>query len=211
MKTLTAFMAFVFLFSSGVRADYITFTSSGTISAPSVYGSVEVHNNGTVLQLLGGTIGLLNAYDASRVEMSGGTITQGAGFIGTSSFLMTGGVINSYLVSTGTGTMDINGGTINNADYIKGTWSILNIRGGTINLYQGIFDEGYGSVNIYGYNFVLDPSHYLISGNLADGNPFAFKMNSVTYGKTNLIVTPEPLSLGLLAVGGLFLRRNFRK
>jgi hypothetical protein len=195
------------LFAGGlVRAGNITFTSSGSISGTDNYNGVFVHNDGTVLQILGGTISYLYAYEGSRVEMSGGTISNGANFLNTSSFLMTGGVINSYLV--GTGAVDIDGGIINNAEYIKG-WSVLNLRGGTINLFQGIFDEGL--VNIYGYNFVRDPIHYQISGNLSDGNPFAFKMNSATYGKTNLIVTPEPVSFFLLGIGGLFLRRTCKK
>jgi hypothetical protein len=204
-------MLWVLLFCGGLaQADGITFTSNGTIDDPQVWDYVNVRNDGTVLQILGGTVGGLNIYDTAHVEMHGGTINNPI-FARTGSFFMDGGVLNGSIV--GGAMIDINGGVLNvPGSYIKSPDAIVNIRGGVTPLggNWGIYIEGYGgALNIYGYGFVWDSTESLLSGYLADNNPFAFRIG--TYEKTTLHVVPEPVSLCLLAFGGLILRRNCKK
>lgn len=212
MKKLILIIAIVLLSCGGLAqaTNNITFTSSGTISDPCVYGNVEVRNDGTVLKILGGTINALYTSDNSSIEMHGGIINVAATLSNESGFLMDGGTIGSIL---GGSAIDINGGVFSSpSGYIKSFGAIVNIRGGITPLGGnfGIYiyrDDG--AVNIYGDNFISDPSLYKISGNLADGNPFVFSMDNHTYEKTTLHIVPEPAALCFLVIGSLLLRRKF--
>jgi len=68
------------------------------------------------------------------------------------------------------------------------------------------------TINVYGYDFNYDSTGGtygggILTGYLSDGNPFSIdQVNEMEYTSFNLI--PEPTTLLLLGLGGLFLRKR---
>ena len=84
--------------------------------------------------------------------------------------------------------------------------STLNIYGGDLISGRPYFSES-SMVNIYGYGFNYDS--YILTGFLADGSSFLFnELPSDTYSHMNLIVIPEPMTILLLGLGTMLLRKQ---
>lgn len=216
------------------QADDITFTSSGTINSADVWEHVRVENDGTTVNMGGGQVGYLSMGGASIFNMSDGQISHWIDIEHSSTINVTGGTINNslFVVYSG-GTANLNGGTIT-TDTLKtydtstinindgildfeyfGVNGIVNIRGGILNA-KGTGAGFDATINIYGYGFHYQPEsvpYYndgILTGYLLDGNAFSFGgLSDFGYARFNLL--PEPATLCLLALGGLFLRRNSKK
>jgi len=216
----------------------ITFSTSGTIQNGEVYNYVYVENDGTVVDMTGGQIGNLQTSYISTFNLHGGQITEvdpadtgpniDIGSLGTINIL--NGLVDignfvlgreSYALIQGgqisAGRMkayddcviDIKGGSLN--------FDMINIMG-ELNIYRGLLniEDSWGTdgvVNIYGYGFNYVPTGDpfwgggTLTGYLMDDNPFAINgLSQDEFEHFNLI--PEPTTLLLFGLGGLFLRKR---
>jgi len=188
----------------------------------SIYDTLPSH---TTVDMYGGTIDSLGAYDQSSVNIYDGHI-NGAHAGDYSTINAFGGSMT--LAGTGHGTINVYGGDFLNIG--GGYNSVINMSSGTteylgagdfgiINLSGGLVtDSLYGGdssvVNIFGYNLTKTPygGRYdfgQVSGVWADGVPFEIDLRSSTngtYSHINLI--PEPMTLLLIGFGTLFVRKR---
>lgn len=154
-----------------------------------------------------GTADLFGFY----LESAGATYSSG----GMAS--ITGGVMSADNVKVYDGAIL----TLNNANINFDTFDVL--QGGQVDIFGGDVDiasayVAYGyyigddymdvgsTINIYGYGFNYNSTTEILSGYLQDENYFQIGgVNELEYTSFNLI--PEPTSILLLGLGGMFLRR----
>jgi len=191
------------------RADNIIFNSSGTISGTETYYRVDVQNDGTNLQILGGTVNWLYARDSSSVDMYGGFINTGINLEGDSIFRLHDGTVNAGINVYSGATAYLQGGSILTTSALKVyDGAVANISGGNVSFQNFSI---VGTLNVYGTDFNIETTHYWdgdrynITGKLLDDHPFAFD-NLGYIGNINLL--PEPATLLLLSAGGLLLRKR---
>ena len=149
-----------------------------------------------------GTINILNGL----VDIKDFVI-QGIGYI-------SGGDISSDRLKTYPGTaVDISGGILDLG--LVDIHSDFSISGGSFYASDSYVDysgPGIATINVYGYGFSYDPDGGILGGGiltgyLLDNNAFTFDgLNELEYSRFNLI--PEPTTLLLLGLGGLFLRKR---
>lgn len=217
-------VAGVLLLASLVYSADITFSTSGTIGAGDIYDVVYLENNDTVVDMTGGQIGKLWLYDNSTFNMSGGNITGGIDAHGTSYFDISGGTIDieSVLVLYGDGGC-FSGGRIT-ADGLKtGKFSMVKIDGGELSfgtfyidgdliITGGVLEIGElaiaddSIISIYSGNYSYNLTNEILTGYLIDGSYFSIGgVNQSKYDRINFV--PEPMTLILFGLGGLFLKR----
>lgn len=173
------------------------FHSSGEINNGDNWGTVYVHNNNTVVDMWGGYVEDLITEDSSTVNIYGGQITGGDGYglekgIGvwfSSTVNVRGGEICAINTSQ-SGTLNLFGGDI----------EVLTGNGidGTINIYGT-------SLSITGNGGVYDGG--IVSGAWSDGTVFSIDMYGA-YSLIQLHEIPEPCTIILLGLGGLFVRNT---
>jgi len=233
MKIFTGFVVTFFLFGGIVQAADITFNSSGSITSSDVFDNVYVQNNGTIVDMSGGQINSVVTYDATTFNMSGGHISNYIGIGPLSTINVSDGVISLPSDFYVEGVGSITGGNISadrlksgvnpNLEILGGTLHFgivdlrgnLTIKGGSLQVDNSYIDyfNYLATINIYGYGFNYNPyggafGEGILTGHLLDDNAFTFDgLSELEYSRFNLI--PEPASLCLLALGGLFLRRKF--
>ncbi len=148
------------------------FTSSGQIVEGEFWGNVYIYNDDTIIDMLGGLVDSMGAYDASTVNVTGGdvstleahefsTVNVSGGYVhglhaldhAIINFSDSARAIN--IVAGGDfGTVNITGGTV---DYLgAGGSGTLNLHGGLILEDLGAYD--FSTVNIYGYDLVKTAS-----------------------------------------------------
>ncbi len=175
---------------SQVQATFNFFTD-GEINDGDVYSGVGIWNDATV-DMYGGIVnGDIGVNDQSTFNLWGGSATE----------IYNGSVVNIYggevvfHIRVGDASMvNIYGGSI--------TGDIAVWQSGTLNIYGGNLDlvspsisfwdpSGLSAVNIYGYGFNYDPDTYVLTGFLADDNPFSiYGIDEEEYSRFNLV--PEP-------------------
>ena len=197
-----------------VRVDY---------QAPEMYTTVNVLDGGGAdeisgyensrINVSGGSMGGLLTYGSSQAEASSGLI----GCVETydsSQLAISGGstTVVIYLHVADSSRVDISGGNVENLSV--NDYSLVNISGGYIldDLY--LYDQS--QIKIFGYDFTVDgqPVNYgelfagqghltgtLLSGDLID-NDFYIGRDA------KIILIPEPTTVFLLGIGGLFLKRR---
>ena len=190
------------------------------------------------LTVLDGSIGeTLYAYDSSHVTVSGGSIDGNLYAYNTSQVTVSGGSIGNRLYAYATSHVTVSDGTIAQ-DLFASTSSQVTVSGGSIGVdlnadgnCQVTVSGGSigGRLRIVGYaNVVLDGSDFFIDGELAALGEYGRDIYPTRYGTVSgtfasgetftdefeicengkLILTPEPATLALLAVGGLLLIRR---
>jgi len=188
-KEILIILAVVILFGvSLARAVDVEFRSDATIGNGDVYDWVYVYDTPpdyTVVDMYDGSVFVFVTYDSSTVNIYGGELEWG---------------IVAYELST----VNIYDGTILIDNPLFGDSSTVNIYGGHIRLGAPSFDD-FATLNIYGYDF--NYNGFTLTGFLSDDSPFEFiEIYPSDYSHINLI--PEPASVLLFALAGLFLRKR---
>jgi len=189
------------------------------------------NNPGTYFHIVnGGNIWQFSTCNNSTIKVDGGSISYGitgssnseivvnGGTIGTiwayghTSVAVNGGAINGWILASDNSMVQIRGGMFANLSDLAASSS------GTIYLYGSNFSVGGVELN-YGdslrdYGVVGGPNFNdltgVITGTLLDSSllncEFSVPLNNP--GGADIIVIPEPATVCLLALGGLFLRRR---
>jgi len=228
MKMPLLLLTAVIVVLTGGRAHAVpdkTFTSSGQILPGEEWNNVYIHNDDTIVDMLGGAVGEMGTYDASTVNVTAGHVLRlDAREFSTAN--VSGGEVDMLeawdsatvkvfpdatlirLNASGSGTAYMSGGT---TKYVgAGDSSIMHLYGGAITDCLGAQDSS--RINIYGYGFNYDPlagsrAGGQLTGFWLDDTPFSIDLyDPETYSHITLI--PEPTSLLLLALGGLLLKRK---
>jgi len=226
-KKITTILSVVLFAGNGLYAVPVDkiFTSSGQILPGEEWENVFIHNDGTIVDMIGGDVDGIATYDASMVNVTGGHVNT-LDALEFSTVNISGGYVyglfgknQSIVTFSGLAAgrtfgvedwaiLTITGGVL---DYLgameQGT---LNIRGGVVSDSLGAWDSA--NVNIYGYGFTYDPS-----GGSADGGQLrGFYLNGSSfildlYGAqtyTHINLVPEPATLLLLGFGIFVLRQK---
>lgn len=200
--------------------------------APEMYTTVNVLDGGSIdtpyylwgfensrINILGGHVHYLDGYDWSRVSISGGVITS----FRNSDFCqanISGGVIGS-LDPAVYSQVNISGGEILNLESYD--FCQVNISGGEILLDLRLWDQS--EIRIFGYDFAVDgqPFGYgeltSIFGDRPYDEPFKHLTGTLLSGElfdndfrighdARIVLIPEPGTVLLLGLGGLFLKRR---
>lgn len=208
-----------------------TFTSSGSIFEDETYYTVRAYNDGTVVNMYGGTIGGdfniydssnaiihggtismdLNAFDSSYIELSGGNIADDIYLYETSKIKLQSGVIQDNLQLYDSSEGWVYNGTILGNLGVHNS-SILSLYGG--NTDYVLWADGSSTVNIYGHDLALTSTGGTIGFGQISGwweNQMAFAISldsATTYTHLVLHEIPEPSTLLLLGVGGMLIRKR---
>ena len=204
-----------------------------------IYSDAEIHDSDeywnvsvfdtppdhTTLDMFGGSVDSMAAFDESTVNISGGyvstlnsyelsTVNAFGGFV-HSLWAYDTGTANVWgdvgMISLGareSGVVNMSGGT---------TQHLGAGESGTVNVYGGLVNSGlnawdFGAVNIFGYDLVKTSTggHYgygQVYGFFIDDTAFTIDFSTLeTYSHVNLV--PEPSSLILLGLGGLMIKRK---
>jgi len=204
----------------------VTFTSSGQILDGDEWGNVYIYGDDTVVDMSGGNVDSMGAWDASTVNITGGyvstldardssTVDVSGGFVYGPTAFDSGTIVFSTsasgmaLLARGNfGTVDMLGGTIDHVGAIES---------GTVNLYGGVISDrlfawGSSTVNVFGDGLSKTSSggvygYGQVFGSWGDGSSFTIDLDmSETYSRINLV--PEPSCVLLLGMGVLWLRRR---
>ena len=181
---------------------------------------------GTSLELSGGGIvSNIVAHNNSSVEINGGTVNYTLEAHGNSYITVNSGTVYTYVHSFDSSTLTINGGIfyeqIRSHDAGR-----INISGGLIDSYLTAED---GRIYLYGSDFrvngislgsgtglrqfgILDSYGMwlknTITGTLQDGSELNLNYYILNSNDGNIIIVPEPMTLSLLALGGLLIRKR---
>ncbi|HUT30871.1 MAG TPA: PEP-CTERM sorting domain-containing protein [Sedimentisphaerales bacterium] len=207
--------------AQGVNKD---FYSSGQILPGESWDIVNIYNDDTVVDMLGGSADYISTFDGSTLNVVDGYAEVGAfeySTINISGAELSGahawnyGTVNFYATGQSRalgagefGTANMYGGTVEQVGASDS--GLLNIYGGLITDCLGA--SGTSVVNIYGYDFNYDPTGGAydggqLTGFWLTGSPFTVDLyGAETYSHINEI--PEPGTLALLALGTLLLRRK---
>ena len=202
-----------------------TFSSSGTIGPNDVYDNVYVENNGTIVDMTGGQVSSLSMYDSSIFNLYDGQISGFFGGISISSLStinVLGGTIDKNVDFVVDGNANFTGGNI--TDYRLKTYkdSIVTFTGGSLNFdyfdIQGGMDIRGGDltvddvglhiesvINIFSENYNYNADSKVLTAYLIDAGYLSMSgLDQLEYDSINFV--PEPTTLLLLSLGGLFLR-----
>jgi len=196
---------------------YARDSSQVTVSGGSIGRYLYAYESSQVT-VSGGSTHYLHARDSSQVTVSGGSI-DGLGAYDSSQVTVSGGSIRDNLYARESSQVTVSGGSIGE-DLLAYDSSNVTVSGGT---FGGNLDI-YSTLTLDGSDFSIDgttvplgtytrpderdPAWGVLSGTLASGETFT--NNFYIYGDGQLVLTPEPATLALLAAGGLgvLLRRR---
>jgi hypothetical protein len=189
-------------------------TSDTVISDGETYDSIGVTSNATIIMTGGTVTSNLTLYDTCKINMSGGSIgLLGQGYQSSCNIEISGtSNINNFYISNSTNAT-VSNGTFNNLDV--STSGNVDLSGGSITDYLIVYTK----INIhgYGFNYNSESGAYdggQLTGFWLDDTPFVIDLKNYgggdepiysTYDNLNLV--PEPATLVMLSLGGLFFRR----
>lgn len=232
MRTaIISIMSAVFVMSiSNVQAEMDwDFYEDGTIDPCDEYSNVRVFDtppDHTTLDVMGGIVDSIGAYDESTVNVSGGTVSSLYAF-DSSTVNASGGIVGG-LSANGTGTVNVfddgrvgsllaqesgvvnmSGGTVDSLGGIE--FGTVNLSGGFV--LDSLGATGSGLINVFGYNLAKTATggaygYGFLTGEWTDETIFSIDFSAAgTYLRTNLYEIPEPCTLVLIMTGVLFFRR----
>ena len=164
------------------------FNSSGSINDGEMWGHVNIYGNDTVVDM----------FDWSH--------TMGLTTHNESVFNLYGGHVDNWLTATNNSTVNIYGG---GCDILAVEDSAI------INIYNVSFLDMSaigGTIYLYAYDVIYNPTGGGIGGGMLEGklclndSYFRYDLYPGTYSYVTII--PEPCSILLFGLGGLFLRKR---
>ncbi len=221
---LFVFITAVMLFMvPQLYADDKIFTSSGQILPGEEWSNVYIYNDDTIVDMLGGRVDSMAAYDASTLNINGGDVStlHARGF---STANVSGGYVYG-LRAQGSGTVNLSDTASVISLSSRGSFGTVNMTGGsteyaragnsgTLNLYGGVVTDSLNAwdsatVNIFGYDLFKTATggtygYGFVTGYWVDGTPFTIDLStSETYSHISLItiidaeieIHPETLNL----------------
>ena len=209
--------------------------SSLNISGGKVTGSFIAWNHSNIAVSGGELFNGIEVFDSSKISVTGGTIGGSLYTKDEAEVVMTGGSVQ-YFYARGNSTVTMTGGSTNWKTYARND-SVITFSGGKIGSSLLVYNNGMiyldgsnFSITTGGVTTVLkygdslmsycsliendDRDYYTgtISGILADGslmsNDFSIFNNDYYEGIGDIVVIPEPVTLFLLGLGGLMLRKK---
>jgi len=184
-------------------------------------------SDGSIFNMDGGNItGGIDAHESSYFDMSNGTIDVDSTMVlyGVGGSFSGGNVTANGLKTGVSSTVQIDGGILNFGTFdiygdimisggslgVSGIFSshnnTIDIFSGQLTVYDIGFDE-YSTMNIYGRDFIYDSVQKILTGYLVDDSYLSMGgVDQWEYEQFNLI--PEPTTLLLFGLGGLFLRKR---
>lgn len=197
-------------------------SSTVDMSGGSIYNFYP--NGNSTVKISGGSITRwLDVYESSIVNISGGSISgfyaSGSSTINISGGSFSGDIYNEAGYANDSSILNISGGTFHSYLNAMGS-SIMFISGGSI---SEIFARDNSTVIFDGYNFGLGDGLSwgvdgetilgtgLLTGKWFDNTSFVIPIGRRIGDTTTIMAVPEPATLFLLTLGGLFLRRRNHK
>ena len=196
-----------------VYATGIMFHADGVIQEGDVYDYAFVYDDAIVDMTGGVVVGILGAYDFSTVNISGGVIGK-LDSMASGTFNLSGDMSTNSFVVNGSCTANVFGGNVGLIE----AWS-----SNSVNLHGGVISDyllAVSTVNIYGYGFDYDPlaGSYgggQLTGFWVDDTPFSIDLFAASLPGggpidtwSHIVLVPEPATILLLSLGGLFLRKR---
>jgi len=184
-KIITMMAVLLLLLASQLQAIDVDFYINGVIESGDNYEVVNVWNE-AIVDMSGGYLARLRTHDFSTINIYDGNVHQGISSLHSSTVNIYGGILT--------------------LDYLDILYSsMLNIYGGDLLVGNSPGFSESSTVNIYGYDFNYGSNR--LTGFLSDGSPFIFnELPFDEYSRMNLI--PEPVSVLLLSLGIIFLRKR---
>jgi len=176
---------------------------------------LTVNDPGTHLDLVnGGEIWDIGVYNTSTIKVSGGLISNVLDASGNSIVDIFGGTISGSLSSHSNSAVNVSGGYIELL-YVNGG-STVTLTGGDINSATvGLNVSDDASItfvcDLDSLNYSYDQSLLVgITGSWLDGSNFDVEVQNLGYNPTSDYINfvPEPATLVLFGLGGLFLRNR---
>ncbi|MHC4500395.1 MAG: hypothetical protein ACYS21_14930, partial [Planctomycetota bacterium] len=223
-KIYVIMLGVVLLAACTAQAVNKDFYSSGQILPGESWDLVNIYNDGTVVDMLGGSADYISTFERSTLNVVAGYAEVGAfdySTINISGADLSGahawnyGTLNFYATGQSSG---LGAGEFGTANMYGGTVEQLGASdSGVLNLYAGLVTDCLGAsgtsiVNIYGYDFDYHPTGGAydggqLTGFWLSGSPFTLDLyGAETYSHINQI--PEPSGLVILALGAVLMRRS---
>jgi len=168
------------------------------VLCPAEWTPIDFTTDGVIED--GDTFTFVHIFSEASVDMTGGFIRDGLRLNDTSTFNAYGGTLGfeSYLFSQ--------------VEVLDS--SVLNLYHWELPEYHLIWTQGdLAKIHVYGSDFLYEAhsSDWWLHGKWADGDPFTLMFRG-PFTRPNVILheIPEPGTILLLALGGVFLRRQSR-
>ncbi len=185
----------------------ITFTEDGIIQEGDIYNDVDVYGDTTTVDMTGGQVVTLSAFDQSITNISDGLVMTSSSH-DQSTINISGGLVHAMNINDGGNTVNMTGGEVWNLIVVDG---VFNMWGGGITGVPIVAHATRGAIiNIYGYDFSTESNGPYLTGFWQDGTQIGlnFDPNANAYDAVVLHEIPEPTTLLLLGLGGLALRKR---
>jgi hypothetical protein len=230
MRRAIIIMGFAMI-AAGVRASSTEeFYSDGSIGTGEYWSLVLIHDtppNHTTVNMTGGWVDTGGTYDTSIFNMTGGKMYHLFSYESSTANLSGNDHSNPFAISAEDNSIINFSGIAKGSEVYVLNAAMMNITGGAIqdlsaynsgviNIYAGdIFDvwaQDNTTVNIFGHDLIKTSTGGPLGWGYVQGiynNQSSFNIyfsNSDAYSHVNLI--PEPVTILLLGVGGLFLRKK---
>jgi hypothetical protein len=212
-KIIMIVVGMILMFLSAKGHAITNFYDDAVIQEGDVYDYVHVYND-AIIDISGGIVTALGAYDSSTINLSGGVLDS-LSATEYSTINLSGDTQIGGLGNYDSGITNMYGGTVGSMKV--GSSNPVNLHGGVISDYL----KAVSTVNIYGYGFEYDPlaGDYRggqLTGFWLDDTPFSIDLFGDPGGPSSapidtyshIVLIPEPATILLLGLGGLFLRKR---